>query len=175
MKQNLLITFTSTDRPGIVERLTSAVVAEGGNWQESRLAKLGGDFAGIAIVSLESSRIPNLTDRLEALAGDGLRVTVKPAVASEVGQRRHRVQLTCSGADHEGIVNRLAAYLTKQGINVEEMETEIAPAPTTGTPIFRMTSMIGIPDGIARTELIESLHNIAGELSVDLTLDGQNL
>ena len=52
MKSFLVVTITCPDRPAIVERVTDMVVAHGGNWEESRLARLGGDFAGIVMVSV---------------------------------------------------------------------------------------------------------------------------
>ena len=61
MKSFLVVTITCPDRPGIVERVTDVVVAHGGNWEESRLARLGGDFAGIAMVSVPSERADELT------------------------------------------------------------------------------------------------------------------
>ena len=40
-------TVIGRDRPGLVQRLASLVADHGGNWLESRMSRLGGEFAGI--------------------------------------------------------------------------------------------------------------------------------
>ena len=52
MKTYLVVTITCPDRPGIVERLTELLVAHAANWEESRMARLGGDFAGIVKIGV---------------------------------------------------------------------------------------------------------------------------
>jgi glycine cleavage system regulatory protein len=49
MRQPLIITFTGPDRPGVVDRLAGVVSQHGGNWEESRMARLAGSFAGIVL------------------------------------------------------------------------------------------------------------------------------
>ena len=77
MKSFLVVTITCSDRPGIVERVTDVVVTHGGNWEESRLAQLGGDFAGIVMVSVPAERADELTTALASLANDEMTVAVK--------------------------------------------------------------------------------------------------
>lgn len=173
MKSDVILVFTCPDRPGIVEKLANIVAEHGGNWEESRLARLCGDFAGIARVSVPTSDIEPLTRRLQAYSGEGLTVHVRPALTAVAAPSLSAARLQCAGADHEGIVNRLAAYLSKQGINVEEMSTAVEPAPTTGTPVFKMSSLLGVPADIDRNELRDSLRGLAAELAVDLTLDDE--
>ncbi len=112
MKNFLVVTITCSDRPGIVERVTDVVVTHGGNWEESRLARLGGDFAGI--------------------------------------------------------VHDVSAYLAKQGINVETMETGVVPAPMTATPLFYMQARLDVPPSLTIDELRENLLLIAEQLGVSI-------
>jgi glycine cleavage system regulatory protein len=46
MTTTLVVTVMGTDRPGLVEALSKALAAHHGNWWESRIAGLGGRFAG---------------------------------------------------------------------------------------------------------------------------------
>lgn len=173
MKTQLILTFTSPDRPGVIEKLTSIVVSEGGNWEESRLARLGGDFAGIVRIAVDSSRAASLSRRLNELTGTDLAVQVKVAAEKSPSRATPPVRLSCEGADHEGIVNRLTAYLALQGINVEEMESHVEPAPTTGTPVFRMECLLSLPQSVDQAQLRENLQMLASELAVDLYFDGE--
>ncbi len=172
MHSNLVLVFTSPDRPGIVERLTTVVVQHGGNWIESRLTRLGGDFAGLALVSVAEARQPELTTALLDLQGDGLHIHVKPAQPEDTPADTRLHQLTLTGADHEGIVHRVTSHLAAQQINVEEMETSVELAPTTGTPLFNMHCRLRLPDPCDCAALEQQLSALADELSVDIQLSG---
>ena len=77
MKSFLVVTITCPDRPGIIERVTDVVVTHGGNWEESRWAHLGGEFAGIAMVSVPPGDADRLKAALASLANDEMTVAVK--------------------------------------------------------------------------------------------------
>lgn len=170
MKTNLVLTFTSPDRPGIVEALTKTVVKHGGNWEESRLARLCGDFAGIARVSLEDDQVDALRVALDELREDSLIVHVKPTREPSPIADSTTAELVCSGADHEGIVSGLAEKLSELDINVIEMETGVVPAPTTGTPLFTMNCQIQIPLGCNTESLRADLEQLENELAVEIVL-----
>jgi glycine cleavage system regulatory protein len=170
MKRFLVVTITCSDRPGIVERVTDVVVAHGGNWEESRLARLGGDFAGIVMVSVPPDRAKELTAALTALADDEMTVAVKDTSPVDPNDRAGHVlcSLRLEGADHEGIVHDVSAYLAKQDINVEAMETEVVAAPMTATPLFQMEARLNVPPTLAIDELRENLLQIAEQLGVSI-------
>lgn len=173
MKTSLLITITSPDRPGIVERVTQAIVAGGGNWEESRMAHLGGDFAGIVKVSVPAERAASLAAALRGLADGELTVTVHEAhpSASQPPATGALYDLQLSGADHEGIVHAVSAYLAERGVNVETMETEVVPAPISATPLFRMNATISVPPRVLPAQLTADLARIADDLGVDICVD----
>jgi glycine cleavage system regulatory protein len=170
MKSFLVVTITCPDGPGIVERLTDVVVAHGGNWEESRLARLGGDFAGIAMVSVPSERVDELTAALAALADDEMTVVVKGTLPRTPATREGHTLclLRLEGADHEGIVHELSAHLAKQGINVEAMETEVVAAPMSAAPLFHMDAQLDLPPSLSVDELRENLRFIGEQLGVDI-------
>ena len=55
MGTSLVVTVIGNDRPGIVERLSDVVLAAGANWEESRMARLAGKFAGILRISVSAA------------------------------------------------------------------------------------------------------------------------
>ena len=173
MRTNLVVTVTCPDRPGIVERLTEVLVAHSANWEESRMARLGGDFAGIVKVSVPAEDAAPLTAALRAMADEQMAVVVKatePAPpAAPAGYCLCDLHLT--GADHEGIVHKVSGYLASRGINVESMETEVVCAPITATPLFQMAARIKVPPELPPTELNASLQRIAEETGVDIAIE----
>jgi glycine cleavage system regulatory protein len=173
MKAYLIVTVTCPDRPGIVERLTDVLVAHAGNWEESRMARLGGDFAGIVKISVPDDKAEALAAALRALADDQMTVAVKvtqPA-APEPLAGYALCDLRLSGADHEGIVHTVAAYLASHGVNVEAMETEVVPAPVSASPLFQMQAQIKVPPQLPLAELNANLDRIGEELGVDLAVE----
>ncbi|MCR9295766.1 MAG: hypothetical protein NXI32_23860 [bacterium] len=171
MRIQLVLTFTSPDRPGIVDELTAVVVRHGGNWEESRLARLSGDFAGIARVTVDESQLDALRRDLLALEKKELTVQLKQTEARQPQRDYLMATLECSGADHEGIVNGVARHLAQSGINVQEMSTSLAPAPITGTPLFHMHCQVQIPVDCDRDALHADLRRLESELAVEIVLD----
>jgi len=51
---NLIITAIGSDRPGIVSELSGIITTHGGNVEESRMSRLGSDFAIIMLVSVST-------------------------------------------------------------------------------------------------------------------------
>ena len=49
---HLVLTIIAADKPGVVERIAQNIAAHGGNWLESRMAHMAGQFAGILRVSV---------------------------------------------------------------------------------------------------------------------------
>ena len=65
-KCHAVITSIGTDRPGIVEELSGWILDNGGNIEESRMERLGSEFAALMLVSGPAG----LSERLRAGCGD---------------------------------------------------------------------------------------------------------
>src|SRR5687767_2675806 len=90
MLATLVMTVIGADRPGLVQMVAVRVADHGGNWLESRMCRLGGQFAGILRVEVPAARREELVEALRTLEVDGLNVLVHAdavAVATrEIGQ-----------------------------------------------------------------------------------------
>ncbi|WP_165246442.1 glycine cleavage system protein R [Paludisphaera soli] len=150
MSQNYVLTLTGPDRIGIVEEVTRLVLARGGNVETSRMARLGGEFAVLMLVALPEGRGEGLEGDFEGLAAKGYKVTVTAADGeasqSHVGWSPYRIAV--DGADHEGIIHEVARLLAGHGISIEEMDSESAPAPTSGSPLFAMRALVLVPPDV---------------------------
>ena len=67
MNQSLILTVIGPDRTGLVEAVARHVTAHGGNWLESRMARLAGKFAGILRVQVPDEQVDELTSALRDL------------------------------------------------------------------------------------------------------------
>lgn len=170
MKTYLVVTLTCPDRPGIVDRVTEAISGFSANWEESRMAHLGGEFAGIVKISVPQEEAEAVAAALWGMADDEMTVAVKftKSGASESAGEHGLYELRLEGADHEGIVHTVSHYLAGRGINVETMDTEVVRAPVCGTPLFHMVAQIKVPPELPLPELNANLDHIGEDLGVDI-------
>ena len=126
---SLVLTVLSDDRPGLVEALASIVTAHDGNWLESRMAHLAGQFAGILRASVPEARAEALMSALQGLAAQGLRVVIKRSTTGAPADGYRWLRLQVVGNDHPGIVRDLAHALKQRDINIDELSTECARVP----------------------------------------------
>ena len=68
--------------------------------------------------------------------GNGLVVTARPVPASAAHPTGHRMRLAITGGDRPGIVRDVSRILSERGVNVEELESQMASAPMSGEPMF---------------------------------------
>jgi len=172
MPTSLVLTVLGEDRPGLVESLASIIAAHEGNWSESRMAQLAGQFAGILRASVPDANAAALINALQGLAGHGLRVAVARSTTDEPTQDCRWLTLDLVGNDHLGIIRDLAHTLAQRGINIEELQTECTSAPMTGGMLFKTTARLRVPLEVAVTELQVTLEQLAHDLMVDITLEG---
>jgi glycine cleavage system regulatory protein len=172
MKTLLVVTMTCPDRPGIVERITQVVVRHSANWEDSRMARLGGDFAGIVMISVAPGEAEALKQALLRLSDNETTILVKVTQtdASHATTQQSFLEIRLSGADHEGIVHKVSAYLAGQGINVESMETRVTRAPMSAAPLFHMNALLKVPAGLVADDLAEGLRQIGETLGVDIEI-----
>src|SRR5271165_5577240 len=117
MKSQLLVTAIGEDRPGIVAHLTETFVKHGANLEDSRMAILGGEFAAIILVSVPSDQCDCLKKELSNLKDIvvSTRTTNMPMPGRFTGYVPY--DLLVNGADHEGIVHKVSAFLRDRSIN----------------------------------------------------------
>ncbi|MDP6833173.1 MAG: ACT domain-containing protein [Alphaproteobacteria bacterium] len=167
--KTLVLTFIAPDRPGLVEQLSEAVSSAGGNWLESRMARLAEKFAGITRVEIAGDRADALTDVLSALEADGFSLTIETA-AAEILPEGPVFNLDLLGPDQPGIVRDISRCLSERGVSVEEMETDLRRAPMGGDMLFQARARVRLPNGLSAADLGQALEDLAGALMVDLTL-----
>ncbi|MGE5783425.1 MAG: glycine cleavage system protein R [Myxococcales bacterium] len=167
---SLVLTVLSDDRPGLVERLSQTLAAHHGNWVESRMAHLAGQFAGILRVELPSDQTAAFRTACSALAVDGLRVSIAESrgPASVAESRVLRLELV--GQDRPGIVREISHVLAQNGINVEELTTGVESAPMSAEMLFHANARLSVPLDLPTERLRRCLEPIGNDLMVDFAL-----
>jgi glycine cleavage system transcriptional repressor len=169
---NIVFTLSGTDRVGIVDEITSSLLELGGNIESSRMARLGGEFAVLMLVSLPSDKIDDLQGTVNDLAERGYKVTTTPTDQNGTqpypGWAPYRIEM--HGADHEGIVHNIAHTLALKGISIESMDTSNTRAPNSGALLFSMNALVLVPPGLAEDRWRVELENTGHDLHLDITV-----
>lgn len=167
---SLVLTVIGGDRPGLVESVSQAVAAHGGNWLGSRMARLAGQFAGILHVEVPADQVDALREALLTLEAKGLRIVVTASEEPETDVEMTEVELDLVGQDHPGIVRDISHLLAERGVNVDELETDCTDAPMSGETLFIARARLQLPASVSVEQLREDLEQLAHDLVVEVSL-----
>ncbi|HUS28296.1 MAG TPA: ACT domain-containing protein [Kofleriaceae bacterium] len=169
MRDTLVLTLIGNDRTGLVQSVAEKLSSLGANWEEARMARLAGQFAGILLVTIEAGKTDELVASLRTLDAAGLQVTARRTAAPEPATDHSVLKLTVTANDRPGIVRDVSRVLAERGINVEDLETEVTSAAMSGGPLFNYRALIRAPGGVALDDLRARLEALGSELMVDLS------
>ena len=170
MQRLLVMTVIGHDRPGLVESVAAVVAEHGGNWLESRMSRLGGQFAGILRVQVRAEKEAAMVHALKELEREGLAVVIHPDRHQPARSTGALVSLEIVGQDRPGIVHQISHALARHKVNVEELNTECSSAAMSGEMIFKARARLKVPRSCDLARLREELEQIASDLIVDATL-----
>lgn len=174
MQTPIVMSVIGPDRPGIVELVASTVKAAGGNWLESRMCHLGGQFAGILRVQAADGREAELLSAVGELESKGLSIVVKEGgEVAAAGTCSEVATIEIVGADRPGIVSQITHAFAKRMVNVEELSTECRSAPMSGEALFEARARVCIPENCDVADLRQDLELIAADLMVDVSFGSE--
>lgn len=171
--EHLVLTVLAPDKPGQVERIAQCIAEQGGNWLESRLMRLAGQFAGILRVGVPAEAHDALLAALQALASQGIRVLVAEA-GIEQSCTWKPIAMELVGNDRPGIVRDITRLLSELGVNVERLVTEVRPAPMSSESLFHADALLAVPLTLSLASLQARLESLADDLMVELVLRSED-
>ncbi|MBF8726275.1 glycine cleavage system protein R [Pseudomonas putida] len=167
--EHLVLTVIAPDKAGQVERIAQCVADYEGNWLESSMSRMAGQFAGILRVAVPADRYDALVDALGALSAHGIRVQL----AESGGEPTHASKpfgMDLVGNDRPGIVRDITRVLAELNVNVERIATEVRPAPMSNEPLFHAEALLAVPASLTLEQLQQRLEALADDLMVELRL-----
>ena len=168
MNTSLVITVIGPDRPGLVSQLSDVAQQFGANWEESRLASLAGQFAGMVHFDVPGEKADALAAAFRTLEASGLQILVARSGGAGKGGAARRVRLELVGHDRPGIVRDLSTALAKLGVSIDELQTQVASAAMSGDDLFKVKALLAVPADVANPALLQALEALANEMMVDL-------
>lgn len=167
--EKIVVTLFAKDSLGIVRKVSDAILENNGNWLESSLSRLCGQFAGIVHIAVNSGDKPILLEDFKRLESEGIVVTEQDTEGLELAAEEvNALQILVEANDRPGIVEEISAVLAQQQVNVESMDTECESASMAGYSIFRAHLFLALPEELSEEELEEALEGVSDDLMVSV-------
>jgi glycine cleavage system transcriptional repressor len=168
----MVLTAVGPDRPGLVKDVSSLIHRSGANLEDSRMAILGGEFALLVLISGPEDAIARTRDAAATAEAElGLKLLVAPTARPEQPRNYLLYRLRVTGVDHPGIVQTVTGILAERHVNVASLESRIAYAPLSGTPMFILDATLQIPSQTAVAELRREIGRVCDQDNLDFTLE----
>ena len=168
--RHFVITFIGPDRTGVVEDIAGEISRLGGNWLESRLARLQGKFTGLISVTLPEGTEGALAEALQAILGGPWGIQIEACGDAEPAMAAN-FEIILVGPDRSGIVGEISGALASVAVSIVEMESLVESAPFSGEPLFRARLDILTPRGMDSASLRRCLEPIADQMTLDLDVE----
>jgi glycine cleavage system regulatory protein len=170
MLTSLVVTVIGPDRPGLVRLLSDCGSDHGASWEESRMASLAGQFAGMVRFSVPAAKAAGLAAALTALEAEGLRVVIAQGEGTRPAALGRLLKLELVGHDRPGIVRDISRVLAEHGISIHELHTAVVSGAMSGGNLFQVDARLAVPNALATDDLRALLEGLANELMVDIAL-----
>ena len=156
----IVITVFGTDRPGIIESLSRVIADNGGSWEESRMARLSGHFAGVVGVRGEEPSARKLESDLIGLEAKDLELRVQIIREVSPVPDLQNAEFALVGQDRPGILNEITAALAKRLLVIEAGESggtmhTVGLARKIGVPVY-VIRFTDPPESAAGNAIIEA-------------------
>ncbi|WP_440876534.1 glycine cleavage system protein R [Thalassotalea sp. PLHSN55] len=163
---NLVISFVSPDRPGLVDTLSNIVKKHQGNWQASSLHHLSNTFAGVIEISVSEENTSAIVNEIKQIENLEAVSTITQASAEKL---QPSIVLELTANDRAGIIQEISSTVHQQGGNLLKLVTKQESAAHSGQELFKAKATITVSGDQATDNLIDALENLADDLMVDIS------
>jgi len=168
MNTAIVLTIIAADQPGIIHTVSKTLKTHGGNWTQSSMSSLAGQFAGILLASVPSENTEACLADLHALDSSGLKVTAHGAGEHTAVEKTATYSLNLIGNDRPGIVHDITTLLANLNVSVQDFETTVEGASMGGGDLFRAKAELLVPENVDIDDLAVELEDLANDLMVDI-------
>lgn len=161
------VTVIGTDRPGIVAGVTKALYDAGCNLEDVTSTILRGHFSMVMIVrapgDVDAAR---LEEALAPVAREmDLIVAARPVEETSVELEPSTHLVSVYGADHPGIVFRVADALARLGANVTDLTSRVIGAPE--EPVYALMLEVSTA---APEKVSAALDDLRADVGVEVSI-----
>jgi len=174
LKNLVALSAIGKDRPGIVAALSKALFESGCNLENSSMTRLRGDFAILLMVALPPKlALASLEKRLRKIGKKwGLTLALRKLSPSEAktssapSSRPYTIMVY--GADHPGIVYRVAQAAADHRVNITDLQTHVT-GPSQ-KPLYTLAMEASVPQKSSKA-FNHRLQELGKKLKVEIRLN----
>lgn len=169
MSAAFVVIMSGPDRPGLVSQLSDAAAELGASWMESRFLRLGGCFAGAAMIKVSDAEAEALAARLTALGEGALTISVTRAHRDAAGalEEQPGLAIEAVGPDRPGVVRDLSGAMAALGVSIDELATATEDASMAGGRVFEAVALLRLPDGVSAEDALGAARDAIPDFIVD--------
>jgi glycine cleavage system regulatory protein len=171
MNTSIVLTIIADDQPGIIETVSDVLNKHGGNWTQSSMSSLAGQFAGILLASVPTDKADACLRELEDLEDEGMRIITHACDDEPQTESGIRFSLDLVGNDRPGIVHDITSVLAAHKVSVHDLETVVESASMAGGELFRAKAQLVAPESADIDALETELEDLANDLMVDIRFE----
>ena len=164
----LIVNTYGEDKPGLVSDLSGIIYSLNGNILESKMVKLENIFTIIMAIEIPKKNKSKLENKIKSIKG--LNSTIDILNKFDISKKSTKFIFSLECLDSEGIINHFTNFFNKQKINIEEMNTTITNAPTTGSLLFNLDSVITVPENFDLKNLNTNLDLLSEKYNITYKL-----
>jgi glycine cleavage system regulatory protein len=168
MNKTLVVTAICADRPGLIQMLSEVIYKHEASWEESSMAHLSGQFAGILTVNVDENVIPALEKDLRGLSDQGMTVTLNESIDTADAGNQQIIWLDLTGHNKPGIMREVSNVFVAQGVSVQSLDTEVVSASMSGGDMFVAGAQLQVSKDFDLESLQAALEGLSDDLMVDL-------
>jgi len=171
MNTSIVLTVIADDQPGIIKTVSKTLNKHDGNWTQSSMNSLAGQFAGILLASVPEAKTEACLAELHGLESQGLRIIAHVSGKETETGKCHDYSLELVGNDRQGIIHDISRILVSHKVSVNEFETSVEAASMGGGEIFRARAQLSVPESCDIFALENELEDIANDLMVEISFE----
>ena len=171
MNTSIVLTIIADDQPGIIETVSKVLKKHDGNWTQSSMSSLAGQFAGILLASVPGDNTNACLAELKALEAEGMRIIVRTSSDETLAENVEEYSLQLVGNDRHGIVHDITRILASHKASVINLETSVEAASMGGGELFKARAQLLVPESSDIFALEGELEDIANDLMVDIRFE----
>ncbi|NOR19380.1 MAG: glycine cleavage system protein R [Xanthomonadales bacterium] len=171
MNNSIVLTVIANDQPGVIQAVSKVLRNHDGNWTQSSMSTLAGQFAGILLVYVPNDKTEACLAELHGLESEGLRIIAHVSDEEPAKAKTHEYMLELVGNDRPGIVHDITVLLAGHNVNVRDLETVVESASMGGGELFKASAQLVVPETTDIDDLAGELEDIANDLMVDIRFE----
>jgi glycine cleavage system regulatory protein len=170
MKNHAILSATGDDHLGVADELTASLATRAIEIEESRWTSLKGRFAMVVEISGPSEALSKLARDLGVFGSSlGYHLHMKPLEARPAMFAGERLFIESTSHGPAGVA-AVTAMLRRQGVNIDNLETDADADSWDSRLTFHMRAHITVPPSCPHARLEQALRELESERNVEVSL-----